>query len=105
MNERKNMEEETKVLFRNFQGEITAIFPEEPGTPDYYNTCSCYAHIGQHGSCDLSIISNSKHVKPEDYEDLKKELESEPYNYNLRVMKRHDWQKAFQVRRDKVKNI
>lgn len=42
------------VIFRatrhgDHAGEVTAVFPSQPGTPDL-STCTVYAHIGQHGS-------------------------------------------------------
>lgn len=75
----------TKVLFRMFQGELLALFPEDPGTNDPA-TCSCYAHVGQHGSADPLITRRSRPATAEDYLPLKRELES--IGYNLHVIKR-----------------
>ncbi len=42
-------------------------------------------HIGQHGECIDTLLQN-KAATPEQYAALKKELESEPYNYELEVI-------------------
>lgn len=47
--------QKTEVTFRYFKGELIAIFPAELGTNDP-QTCSCYAHVGQHSSCDSAIL-------------------------------------------------
>ena len=79
--------EETPVLFRKKYGEITAVFPCEPGTTDGL-TMSCYVHVGQHGSCDFGWYNTTRLAKPEEYADLKRELESAPYGYRLKVYRR-----------------
>lgn len=81
------------VLFRMMRGvypeasdECLAVFPtlEEPG-----GKCTCYAHVGQHGqSCLALVIRGSRPAKPREYAALKRELESLPNPYRLRVMKR-----------------
>jgi hypothetical protein len=82
----------TLVIFRKWPksegGGILALFPYDPGTNDPY-TCSCYEHIGQHGSANPGMcIAATKPAKPEEYANLKAELESEPYNYVLVVRRR-----------------
>lgn len=80
--------EKTKVIFRMWQGEVIAIFPELAGDMNP-GTCSSYQHIGQHGACDpYMIINSSKLAKPEEYADLKAELENN-VGYNLDVIKRN----------------
>jgi len=66
----------TKVIFRKYpDGDILALFPEERGTNDPY-TCSCYAHVGQHGSADPQhVIRSTKAAKPAEYAALKGERE------------------------------
>lgn len=81
--------ETTKVIFRKWQGEIIAIFPEIVGT-NTANTCMMFEHIGQHGAGDpYHVISQSKLATPAEYEHLKRELESAPYKYELQIIKRH----------------
>jgi len=80
--------EKTKVIFRHWRGNVIAIFPEDPGNNDPY-TCSSYEHVGQHGACDpQGIIGDSKLATPEEYKDLKNELENQ-VGYNLQIIKKH----------------
>ena len=81
--------EETKAIFRKFKddGSIIAMFPEELGTNSPY-TCECYMHIGQHSTCDpVYVIQMTKLAKSEEYQYLKKELES--ISYKLKIIKRY----------------
>lgn len=94
-----NGKQTTKVIFRYFQGEVIALFPEEPAAIGGY-TCSCYGY-GGHGSADpFYVMASSRPATPDEYASMKRELESEPYRYNLAVRKRHtkfmraNWQKA-----------
>lgn len=84
----------TPVLFRRPRANrefeldgVTAVFPCEPGTNDSA-TMSCYAHIGQHGSCSLGWYNTTRQATPAEYADLKRELESAPYGYRLKVYTR-----------------
>ena len=83
------MSEETLTIFRKFkdEGDIIALFPEE----DWGNyLCSSYQHIGQHGSADYQgVVSISTLATPEEYRELKEELES--IGYTLKIRKR--WNK------------
>ena len=82
-------EDKTKVIFRfwNVSQEVIAIFPELPGDSNP-STCMSYEHMGQHGACNPDgIIQESRLALPEEYEDLKKELES--CGYDLIIIKRH----------------
>ena len=85
-------ENKTPVIFRadksgQFKGDVTAAFPCEPGTsiPD---SMSCYSHVGQHGSCSMSWYHGTRAATPEEYAALKRELESAPYGYRLKVYQR-----------------
>lgn len=98
----------TDVIFRVWPksegGDVLALFPGDPGTNSPY-TCSCYQHIGQHGSADpQGCIADTKPAKVSEYAALKLELESEPYNYNLRVVKRHT-QKHLEARRAELNRM
>ncbi len=92
--------EETVVIFRKYKRkhsskyckednvpEILALFPEIIGNPNSL-TCMCYQHIGQHGDADYGYCINELTVpaKPEEYADLKEELES--FGYKLKVMRK-----------------
>lgn len=83
-------ENETPVIFRIERrkgGEVTAVFPCEPHDIDGRNM-SCYAHVGQHGGCSHQFAWSGRRAKPEEYADLKQELESAPYGYRLKVYQR-----------------
>ncbi len=82
----------TPVIFRKYPnsrgGEVVALFPEEPASEDG-RTCACYVHVGQHGEADPShVVAATRPAKPEEYADLKAELEAPPYRYKLRVCAR-----------------
>ena len=79
----------TKVIFRKFKEvdkQVIAFFPELPATNDP-KWCSSYMHIGQHGVAQPTADFTDP-ATPKEYASLKRELESEPYNYNLRIVKR-----------------
>ena len=77
--------EQTLTIFRKDpDGEVFALFPEDEGAPGYSMS---YQHIGQHSSADYRLcIRRSKPASPEEYADLKEELES--IGYNLKIRKR-----------------
>lgn len=79
----------TIVIFRKWQGKnggVIALFPFEPGTSNP-STCDCYEHVGRHGACWPGyVVAATLPCVPEDYADLKTELESPPYNYRLEVL-------------------
>jgi hypothetical protein len=86
------LNEVTKVIFRKYKegGDILALFPELPGTTDPA-TCLCYEHVGQHGAGNYyhCIDNLTVSAKPEEYADLKAELEN--IGYRLQVMKKSCW--------------
>jgi hypothetical protein len=96
---------ETPVIFRKFGsrhgGDVIALFPTVPGTYDPY-TCSSYVHVGQHGSADPQyVINGTRAAKPSEYAELRKELESAPYGYRLKIYKRLQ-RSFFDVRRKEL---
>jgi len=82
------------VLFRvvkagDFKGTVEAWFPGLPGTNAYWKDMTMYAHIGQHSSGDVDYMQQkTRNAKPSEYASLKRELESGPDGYKLRVVKR-----------------
>jgi hypothetical protein len=74
------------VIFRKYPGgEILALFPYMIDDRGY---CSCYEHIGQHGAADYHhCIRSTKPASPEEYAELKAELEK-LCEYKLRVCRR-----------------
>lgn len=80
----------TPVLFRadkrgQFKDSVTAVFPTLPGAP---GMLMCYAHIGQHGDCSRDWLRDTRPATPDEFAALKRELESAPFGYNLRVVER-----------------
>jgi hypothetical protein len=90
------IEDITTVIFRRFPrkegGAVIAIFPYEMA--DLEGNVQSYVHIGQHGGCSrwFTTFTKPANLEDADAQALKKELESEPYNYRFKVAKRvnHD---------------
>lgn len=91
------MNDKTKVIFRawdhkpdrGFNGKVIAVFPDLPA---YGDSVTTYEHIGQHGSADYGhLLECTRLATPKEYAELKRELESGPFNYSLTVRKRRGW--------------
>ena len=81
----------TGVIFRvdkisHIESEIVAVFPSDSCRE---HTTGCYAHIGQHSRCSRKWYSTTRPATPEEYIDLKIELEH--IGYTLSVKKRMNW--------------
>lgn len=83
---RENSEPLTKVIFLVNEkdpqnSDLFAYFPEE----DFDNKGNKvgYSHIGQHGAVDPKYAEESRPATPEEYADLKSELESIGYNLDV----------------------
>lgn len=75
----------TKVHFRMWQeGDCIALFPEDTGWESRF--IGSYQHVGQHGSASPDLIVMLTPATPEQYADLKQELEAQPYAYKLEVL-------------------
>lgn len=88
----------TKVIFRKWKesGDIIAFFPEEPGNWNA-TTCNSYEHYGQHGSASLDIVNDRKFTvpaTPDEYADLKAELERIGYDLDIRQRYTYAMQQA-----------
>ena len=91
---RPTSEPKTIVVFRKFKeenGAIIAIFPEE----NYYAydspTKSSYMHVGQHGACDISLLhSETEYPLPIEYQSLADELTSIGYNLDIQQDYQYD---------------
>lgn len=68
----------------NLPCNVFAFFPKEKYNNEP-NMFSCYAHTGQHSGCHLDYANECKVATPEQYSDLKQELES--IGYNLKICK------------------
>jgi len=62
--------------------DLFAYFPEEDFDRKGINK-TCYSHVGQHSSCGLIYAEQSRKATPEEYNDLKEELESIGYNLDI----------------------
>lgn len=85
----KQDKERTDVIFRKFKNkrkEVVAVFPGLIGSNDP-GTCMAYVHVGQHFIVSIAITSYTKLATPEEYKDLKNELEK-GIGYNLRIVKK-----------------
>lgn len=79
---------ETEVIFRVFKdgGDVIAMMPGIAGDMSPF-TCASYQHIGQHGAADTAICrGNTRPASPDEYADLKRELEQ--IGYRVKVIKR-----------------
>ena len=88
------MTETTTVIFRKWRNNkgylgdgIIALFPYEPGDTTGLMLGS-YMHIGQHGQASPNVIDWTLPAAPEEYSALKRELETLPEPYVLRVVRR-----------------
>jgi hypothetical protein len=73
-------ETDTVVLFRR---EITAVMPFDAGSPDMM---TCYARIGQHSSCHIDWVKETFPANEDEYQDLKAELTSAPFDYKFLIL-------------------
>ena len=82
----KKGEDKIPVLFRveGRKRDVVAVFPTL--IEGRAGIVTCYAHHGQHGTCDRAWYVTTRATKPAEYEALKSELES--IGYNLHVLKR-----------------
>jgi hypothetical protein len=60
------------VIFRKYQGEITAYFPTDKWNKS--GDITCYAHVGQHGGASPIWLSKGKRATETDYAPLLAEL-------------------------------
>lgn len=67
-----------------FAGDVVAVFPdtEKDCRPGFVMT---YEHVGQHSEASLEYVDSLKPAPPEEYADLKRELE-ESVGYELEVL-------------------
>lgn len=80
-------EGETRVIFRAFKdtGDVIAFFVD---IEERTGECSSYMRVGQHGTASYPN-DRTRPATQEEYASLKRELEGEPYKYNLRVITRY----------------
>ena len=74
------------VFYVEKGGGVLAVFPYEPSGTSGRNM-TCYAHFGQHGSVRPEYLRGCRLASPEEYSDLKHELEQIGYD-DLEVLAR-----------------
>lgn len=62
-------------------GQVLAYFPRMRHNS---NAMTCYAHVGQHSACTPEYIAELTEATPEQYADLKAELESIGYKLKMK---------------------
>lgn len=77
-----------RVVFRKWKnGDIIALFPDEPWSHSGYMTTS-YMHLGQHGAADYAgVIAETSPAQENEYRDLLDELKTIGY-INLHIVQR-----------------
>ena len=79
--------ETTAVIFRKDRDgakDCFALFPELPSDVHGY-FCTAFQHIGGHCAADyVGCIANSAPATPDEYAELRKELEGRGYALNIR---------------------
>lgn len=78
----------TRVVFKKWKnGDIIALFPDEPWSRSSYMTTS-YMHVGQHGAADYAgVIADTSPAQENEYKDLLNELKTIGYT-DLRIVQR-----------------
>ena len=77
----------TDIVFRvdtskDFKGTVFALFPHEVW--DFKGNVTTYQHVGQHSGADYKYcIQTSRLATENEYNDLKKEMESLGYDINV----------------------
>lgn len=79
------------VIFRTYQGEVTAYFPTQVEDEGYV---VCYAHIGQHSTAHPEWLRYGKRSKPSEYADLLNELRGIYENTKFSPVELKVYQKA-----------
>ena len=91
----------TKVIFRKFKdGEVIALFPQEPATRNGWE-CMSYMHVGQHGGADPMIVHETKPAKWDEFVELLEELQSIGYN-DLKICKKFT-PEDYKVRKERAR--
>lgn len=97
----------TEVVFRcdksgDFKGIVFALLPHE--VSDRNGHVTSYQHVGQHSSADYNgCVTDSRLATEEEYKDLKKEMEG--LGYNLKVVKKRNYDKYLKSYNEVRKNL
>lgn len=81
------------VVFRRYsEGDIIALFPtlNHSSGDANYGYCMSYQHVGQHGETNYpDCIASTEPATPEQYADLKRELEGIGYVLKIQTKRHH----------------
>lgn len=98
--------EPTVVIFRVWDDDVLALFPELPADIQG-KYCTSYQHVGQHGQADYDhCIYKSRPAKPDEYAELAAELKRAGYKLDIKrraTYKMH--QKRWKTAREQDKAI
>lgn len=72
-----------KFRYNKANNDLFAYFPQL--RTNLANDFTCYSHVGQHSSASPAYVRASDEATPEQYADLKTELES--IGYTLKICK------------------
>ncbi len=92
------------VLFRVHRApkthgaDVTAIFPCEPADYDG-RSMMCYAHVGQHGGCDLGWYYLTRPATEAEYASLKHEARKRAVRLSAEGLSAHDAGSSGRVQR------
>lgn len=83
----KNHKTLVRFLYNEKSEDLFAYFPQHFYNKRLYGRTmkTCYSHVGQHSGCHIDYIKESRPATPDEYADLKRELEGQ--GYELRVCK------------------
>jgi predicted DNA-binding WGR domain protein len=72
----------TAVIYRTYpDGDVVALFPETPASVTDPHLINCYAHIGQHGQADYTlVVRDTRPATDEEADRLRRELEAVGYD-------------------------
>ncbi len=80
-----------RVIFKVIQGELIAFILDDKGHIVDANPghIVCYAHIGQHSEADYGYYRKGRQATPQEYANLKTEMESIGYEITIRKRIQH----------------
>lgn len=74
----------TRVHFRIFpEGDVIALFPDEPASCCNDGNIMGYQHVGQHGATSKELITYLQPATPEQYASLLNELTRIGYDLEI----------------------
>ena len=78
---------------------VLAVFPDV--IENRHGNMCCYSHVGQHSSCSPGYLKKCKPAEPDEYQDLKRELEG--IGYTLKIVCHIPFRRRQTAKRQSVK--